>query len=222
MVLNLKDGSQHKAEFKFKTARTLHRLVLSPASATITVGGSQTYKATGYDQFNKSLGDVTAATIFSITNGTCNFNVCTSNVAGNQTVTGTDGGKKATASLKVTYKYTGFLSPVDNPPTVNIATAGSTIPVKWRITDAKGAGVSDRASFVSLTSYKTSCTDWRGDPKDAITEYTSGAPGLHYDVKNGNWQLDWKTPKTYAGSCRIMTIKLRDGTEHEARFKFNK
>ena len=32
------------------------------------------------------------------------------------------------------YAFEGFFSPVDNPPIKNNANAGSTIPVKWRIT----------------------------------------------------------------------------------------
>jgi hypothetical protein len=220
MVLNLKDGSQYKAKFKFKSA--LHRVVLSPASATITVGGSQTYTATGYDWDNKSLGDVTSATTFSIRpNGSCTGNTCTAVAVGAHTVTGNDEGKRDNASLKVIYNFTGFSPPVDNPPTVNQANTGQTIPVRWRITDAKEVGISDRASFVSLKSSRAGCGDWKADPKDDITEYTSGDPGLH-NLGNGNWRFDWKARQSYAGTCRIMTIKLRDGTEHKARFKFNR
>jgi hypothetical protein len=96
---------------------------------------------------------------------------------------------------------------VDNPPTVNTANAGRSIPVKWRITDASGVGISDPASFVSLTSSSISCSS--GDPQDTIETY-SGSSGLQY-LGNGNWQFNWSTPKSYAGSCRAMSLNLLDG-----------
>jgi hypothetical protein len=454
-----------------------YRIVINPSSSTIIAGGRQSYTATGYDQNNNSLGDVTAVTTFSITNGTCRLNVCTSNVAGNQTVTGSNNGKTATASLgvysttaitlnapsvvygkngivtvsvsssavtpegnvalsvdggsavsqplssgsttftvskpsagdhtlnaayaaqgyfygssgtgklsvgkagqtitflalpikmygdpdfdpgatassglpvsytssnpavativsgkihivgagtstitasqagdanynaaanvsqsltvakanqtitfapllnktygnppftvsasassglpvsfsivsgpatisgstvtitgvgtvtvrasqvgnenynpapsvdrsfqvsQVSYVFTGFFSPVDNPPTVNNANGGQAIPVKWRITDANGAGISDPSSFVGLISYKFNNCDWTGSAQDPITESTSGASGLQY-LGNGNWQFNWKTAKGYANTCRMLILNLKDGTQHKAEFKF--
>src|SRR5437867_12971240 len=83
-------------------AAPLNRITLSPASATIAAGGSQSYTAQGFDALNNSLGDVTGATTFAISpNGSCTGATCTATVAGPHTVTGTDGGKTATASLSV-------------------------------------------------------------------------------------------------------------------------
>jgi hypothetical protein len=285
-------------------------ITITPSSSTITAGGSQSYKAIGYDQNNNSLGDLTADTSFSISpEGSCTWSSCTAAAAGphslsatlndkiaaagldvygattitinapsivyatNAIVTvtvnssaGTPGGNVAlsvdggsavsqplssgstaftvsapsagdhalnatypaqgffygssgTANLHVIlYVYAGFFSPVENPPAVNSANAGQAVPVKWRITDAKGVGISDRGSFVSLTSCKSNCSEWKCI-QSATTESAAGAPGLQY-LGNGNWHYNWKTPKTYAGTCRIMTIKLKDGTEHKAEFKF--
>ena len=80
----------------------LDHLVLSPASATITAGGSQSYTAEGRDAFNNSLGDVTATTVFTVSpDGSCTANSCSASVAGSHTVTGTKGTKTGTASLQV-------------------------------------------------------------------------------------------------------------------------
>jgi parallel beta-helix repeat protein len=85
------------------TAAALDHLVLSPASATITAGGSQAYTAEGRDQYENSLGDVTASTTFSIApNGSCTGATCTASTTGTHTVTGTKSGKTGTASLSVT------------------------------------------------------------------------------------------------------------------------
>ena len=32
----------------------------------------------------------------------------------------------------------------------------------------------------------------------------------------------WKTENSWAGSCRMLTVKLTDGTEHTAYFTFSK
>jgi hypothetical protein len=115
------------------------------------------------------------------------------------------------------YSFTGFFSPVDNPPTVNTATGGQTIPVKWRITDSNSVPISDPNSFVSLTSYQIDCTT--GSSESPIPAEAPGASGLQY-LGDGNWQYNWKTSKDYKGKCRIMTLTLKDGTQHEADFKF--
>src|SRR5207253_2405054 len=76
------------------TAGPLDHLVLSPASATITAGGSQAYTAEGFDQYGNDLGDETAATIFGLDDGTgsCTLNTCTATKAGPHTVAGDDAG----------------------------------------------------------------------------------------------------------------------------------
>jgi hypothetical protein len=98
--------------------------VISPASATIGAGGSQTYTAQGFDAGNNSRGDVTAFTTFSISpNGSCTGNACTATVAGAHTVTGNDGGKTSTASLTVTAGALDHLAL--SPASSSIPTGGS-------------------------------------------------------------------------------------------------
>jgi hypothetical protein len=80
---------------------SLASITLSPANATITAGGSQAYTATGYDQYQNRIGDVTSATTFSMTNGVCTANACSSSVAGAQTVTGNDSGVTGMVALNV-------------------------------------------------------------------------------------------------------------------------
>lgn len=139
-------------------------------------------------------------------------------MGGAHTVTGNDGGKTATASLQVNYNYAGFFSPVDNSPTVNAAKDGQAVPVKWRLTDASGVGISDPGSFTGLTSYQANCSQW-GGMTDPIPEEASGASGLQY-LGSGNWEYNWKTSKGYAGTCRVMVLTLKDGSQHTAEFKF--
>lgn len=106
----------------------------------------------------------------------------------------------------VQYSFSGFFQPIDNNMP-NSAKAGQTIPIKWRLTDANGVLISDPNSFVSVSSTATpgSC----GGSTDAIETY-AGSSGLQY-LGDGYWQFNWKTPKSYAGQCRTMSLNLNDG-----------
>src|SRR5205823_4303741 len=80
----------------------LDHLAVSPASATMTSRGSVVYAADARDQYDNSIGDVTATTTFTITpNGSCTGATCTASRAGSHIVTGTKSGKTGTASLQV-------------------------------------------------------------------------------------------------------------------------
>ncbi|HYR75689.1 MAG TPA: Calx-beta domain-containing protein [Pyrinomonadaceae bacterium] len=117
------------------------------------------------------------------------------------------------------YTFEGFFAPIDNPPIVNTVKAGSAVPVKWRLTTAGGAPVSDPNSFVGLFSYEVNCgtTDGLEAPIEVVAP---GGSGLTYQG-NGNWQINWKTLPNYPkGSCRVMDLQLNDGTHHYANFKF--
>jgi len=120
------------------------------------------------------------------------------------------------ATFRPSYLFQGFLEPVDNE-VVNVVKAGSTIPVKWHLTDADGHPVSDPETFVALSSSPHPCgsstaTEW-------ITEQATGESGLQY-LGDGYWQFNWKTKKTYTSSCRTMVVTLSDGSTHTAEFMF--
>src|SRR5207247_2503389 len=84
------------------TATALDRIVVSPGSATIASGGSQTYTAEGRDQYNNSLGDITADVTFTISpGGSCTGNICTATTAGGHTVTAINNGESSSAVLTV-------------------------------------------------------------------------------------------------------------------------
>jgi hypothetical protein len=116
--------------------------------------------------------------------------------------------QSASVSFKVVYNFSGFFQPIDNN-LPNSAKAGQAIPVKWRLTDANGVGISDPASFVNVVSNTTSgaCS---GTP-DALEEY-AGSSGLQY-LGDGYWQFNWKTPKNYVGQCRTMKLLLSDNVQ---------
>lgn len=140
-------------------------------------------------------------------------------------VRGTDSlGNLGTAACEmflVTYKFTGFFTPIDND-FVNTVKAGQAIPAKWRLTDANDVPINDPASFVNLLSYPISCTTFSGDPLDAIEEVAAGSSGLQ-SLGDGYFQFNWKTPKTYADSCHAMYVEFNSGAlSPVVKFQFKK
>ena len=106
------------------TAGPLDHLVLSPSSALIAVGASQTYTAEGFDQYDNSLGDITGATTFTIApDGSCTAASCTATTSGAHTVTGTDTGKTGTATLNVSSASVDHI--VISPASATITAGGS-------------------------------------------------------------------------------------------------
>jgi hypothetical protein len=98
------DGSATGTASLTVTVGALNHLVLSPSSSSITAGGTQSYTAEGFDANNNTLGDVTGATTFTISGAgsSCTVATCTSTLAGDHTVTGTDSTATGTATLHVT------------------------------------------------------------------------------------------------------------------------
>jgi hypothetical protein len=58
---------------------------------------------------------------------------------------------------------------------------------------------------------------------DPLTEtVTAGGSSLSYDAAANQYVYVWKTEKSWAGSCRQLTVRLIDGTEHVANFQFSR
>ncbi len=124
----------------------------------------------------------------------------------------------ATVAYNVIYGFSGFTPPVKNPPALNSANAGQIAPLKWRIVDANGAPVTNLTS-VLVTATTLVCQ--LGTTDNQPTE--SAAGGLQ-NLGNGYYQFNWKTPKTYARSCKTLKLDLFEGPgmERTALFQFTK
>ena len=114
--------------------------------------------------------------------------------------------------------FTGFASPVSDEPTLNLAKAGQTIPLKWHLADASGHPITDLES-VTVTVNGLTCP--AGTTIDAVEEYTRGTSGLQ-NLGDGYYQYNWATPRNYARSCKTMRLDLGDGVAHTALFQFTK
>jgi hypothetical protein len=170
------------------------------ASAAYTLGGGIPTTMTALDGAFNSVKENVTATIPTITAG--ENKVC---------VTGTDlpGNTSAPTCITFTlFAFKGFQAPIKMGVT-NKANAPQTIPIKWWLTDANGKPVSKATLFktIAIMSYKVDCTSLVGDPTSAVVGNSPGKSGLKYQG-NGRWMVNWKTEKSFRGTCRKMFVQF--------------
>jgi hypothetical protein len=127
-----------------------------------------------------------------------------------------DGGRGHTLALKSSYRFGGFLDPVNALPVVNTVPAGAGVPVSFRL----GA---DQALDIFAEGFPVS--RWVSCRADAATdeiEHTVSADhsSLRYDADTGIYTYVWKTDSSWSGQCRRLILRLADGIEHTALFRF--
>ena len=136
------------------------------------------------------------------------------------TVTATDLAVNASAvthAYSVRYNFTGFASPIR--PEVNRVNAGRTVPVKFSLLDANSAFITTLAAFASLGSDPVACDSGEVIDLDGDAD-GSGETTIRYDAAANQFIYNWKTESSWAGTCRVLTLALADGSEHVARFRF--
>ena len=117
-------------------------------------------------------------------------------------------------TTSTTYSFAGFFSPVDNPDTVNVVKAGSSIPVKFSLGGDQGLGVL-ADGYPKVLRY--ACDDV--EDADDIEQTTTANQGLTYNALTDTYTYVWKTDKNWKGKCATLTLKLDDGSEHTALFQ---
>jgi len=116
----------------------------------------------------------------------------------------------------VGYNFSGFFQPVDNLPTLNVVQAGVGVPVRFSLSGDHGLDIFAAGYPISQ---KIACNS--AAPQDAIEETVIvGSSRLSYDAASDTYTYVWKTSKSWAGTCRQLLIRLNDGTEHQANFRF--
>jgi hypothetical protein len=73
-----------------------------------------------------------------------------------------------------------------------------------------------------------------GYPASQLVDCASGAPlapieetvnaghaSLTYDLATDRYTYVWKTSDAWTGTCRVLNVKLADGTEHTANFRLH-
>jgi hypothetical protein len=114
------------------------------------------------------------------------------------------------------YNFTGFFAPIDNLPALNEMKAGQAAPVKFSLGGNQGLNI---FAAGSPSSVQISCVS--GDPVAPVEETeTAGSSSLSYDSATDRYKYTWKTESSWKNTCRLLTVALRDGTVHTAKFKF--
>jgi uncharacterized delta-60 repeat protein len=118
------------------------------------------------------------------------------------------------------YDFTGFFRPVKNAPEINVARAGSVVPVKFSLGGDRGLSIfpvdaSGQAMYPA--SVPVSCTTFEPEPDGAPV---TTSQRLNYDEDDDRYVYVWKTMKAWGGTCRRLTVTLDDGTTHRANFRF--
>ncbi|MDQ3951466.1 MAG: PxKF domain-containing protein [Actinomycetota bacterium] len=137
------------------------------------------------------------------------------------TATATDNaGNDATATLSYTvlpWTLNGFYSPVDMNNVVNVAKAGSTVPLKFEIFSGTTELTNTSAIDTFTVAKQASCSGLYG-AEDAIELYSTGGTALRYDTAGGQFIQNWKIPSG-ANICYRVTMTADDGSSKTALFK---
>lgn len=113
------------------------------------------------------------------------------------------------------YDWTGFFPPVDNLPTFNVAKAGRAIPVKFSLDGDQGLDI-----FAATYPKVTTIACPGSASLDNSQTVTASSNSLSYDPGADQYNFVWKTDKAWIGTCRQLVVRLVDGTDHLANFKF--
>jgi hypothetical protein len=135
------------------------------------------------------------------------------------TVVGTDLAGRASddgCDFRVIYGFSGWTSPLD-ADAVNVVKAGRSVPLKWRLVDAAGVPVSTVDGAKVTTSVHACGTTTPEDPVEDVA--AAGGSGLQ-NLGDGNYQYNWKTPTSYAGTCRTARLDLGDDLLRTLEFRF--
>jgi len=121
------------------------------------------------------------------------------------------------ATLSLRWQFSGFLFPVRNPPTLNIATAGSAIPIRFALGGNRGLNIFAPGSPIVTT---IAC------PTGVATNTVPALIPIpvnflvYIGAPVNQYLYAWKTTKSWAGTCRQLDLQLADGSDHVAIFKF--
>jgi hypothetical protein len=174
------------------------------SSAVALSGGSATFSTSSLPAGHRS--------ITAVYSGDSNFNA-----------TGATPGSTAPIYDQwVQYKFNGFLQPVDNPPFFNSMKAGQVVPVKWQLTDFNNVIICDVGTLAQVNGLKSIQIACPSGPVviDAIEEVLTSPGSTMFRCDGTQYIYNWQTSKSWAGTCRLMTVTLSDGTTHTALFTF--
>jgi hypothetical protein len=116
----------------------------------------------------------------------------------------------------VIFNWSGFFAPLNNSTGMNKRNAGAALPVKFSLSRDAGLNIF-LPGFPMVQQVNCNTLALLGSP-----ESTASTNPLQYNQKSNQYTYNWKTQKTWAGTCRVLSVKLIDGTAHTAYIQFTK
>jgi CSLREA domain-containing protein len=120
----------------------------------------------------------------------------------------------ATLTL-ASFNFMGFFDPVRNPPVLNEMNAGRSVPLRFSLGGDQGLAIF-AAGYPR--SRQIQCTT--STPVDNVEGTTTAASSLSYDPITGIYTYVWKTEKSWAGTCRQVSVQFIDGQTYLLNFTF--
>jgi hypothetical protein len=115
------------------------------------------------------------------------------------------------AWYRVVYPFNGFAAPIANGA-LNDLRAGDSVPLKFSLGANYGLDVVTDAAQQQI--------DCGSRAPIGATAAAGGT--LTYNASQDRYLYNWSSQKAWAGTCRSVTLSLRDGTRHAADFRLVK
>ncbi|HYC34018.1 MAG TPA: PxKF domain-containing protein [Gemmatimonadales bacterium] len=112
-----------------------------------------------------------------------------------------------THALVVTYGVEGFFEPLASAHEPTPWRAGQAIPLKWRVTDYEGRPVLGLPP-VNVRSAGSACN---GAAAGAVRAESAAGASEMKELGDGRYGFVWKTPASYAGTCRAVWLEFVPG-----------
>jgi len=121
------------------------------------------------------------------------------------------------AQLPRHYAWQGFFAPITNSSSakLNLVHAGDLIKLGFGLDGNRGLDVFAAgfpASAPVICPFRT--------PHSVHAAGAGTVAGLSFVVASGHYGYGWQTSNTWAGTCRMFQVELKDGTVHNATFMF--
>ena len=202
------------------------QIVINKASQTINFG-TLSEKIVGAADFNVSATASSGLPVSFVAspNATCTIsgNAVHITGVGTCTITASQAGNgnynaapDVPQTFKVTYNFGGFLQPINDTahdlsgnPNVSTFKLGSTVPVKFRLTDAKGNAV-QAGSAQWIAPQQSGATSQAVDESVYTDPATSGSL-CKWDPTAQQYIYNWSTKGMASGSYYKIGVKLDDG-----------
>jgi extracellular elastinolytic metalloproteinase len=123
----------------------------------------------------------------------------------------TDGVASFALPANCSPQFGGFRGAVEPPPDINSARGGSTVPVRFTLTENRGL----RERGVRVVSQQVDC---------ATLAPVAGAPiedvSARVSANRDSYSFNWRTARGWAGTCRQLILRIQDVTDPIAVFRF--